>query len=45
MKGLYNLGSNGQTKLFVTKGTGMTKLPFRFMNVPEIVDITVKPNQ
>jgi hypothetical protein len=37
VKGLYAIGSQGQTNLFVTKGTGMTKLPFRFLNVPEIV--------
>lgn len=43
VKGLYTIGSAGQAKLFVTKGTGMTKLPFRFMNVPEIVAIEVSP--
>lgn len=43
LKGLFNIGSEGQTKLFVTKGTGLTKLPFRFMNVPEIIAIEVRP--
>jgi hypothetical protein len=43
VKGLFVIGSQGQTTLFVTKGTGMTKLPFRFMNVPEIVAIEVSP--
>ncbi|WP_303868471.1 metallophosphoesterase [Acetobacterium wieringae] len=43
VKGLYAIGSQGQTNLFVTKGTGMTKLPFRFLNVPEIVVIEVSP--
>jgi hypothetical protein len=43
VKGLFNIGSDGQTNLFVTKGTGMTKLPFRFMNVPEIVAIEISP--
>ena len=43
VKGLYTIGNSGQTELFVTKGTGMTKLPFRFMNVPEIVAIEVSP--
>ncbi|OXS25022.1 MAG: hypothetical protein BI182_16260 [Acetobacterium sp. MES1] len=43
VKGLYAIGSQGQTNLFVTKGTGMTKLPFRFLNVPEIVSIEVSP--
>lgn len=41
LKGLYAIGSDGQTNLFVTKGTGMTTLPFRFMNVPEIVSIEI----
>ena len=43
VKGLFAIGSQGQTKLFVTKGTGMTKLPFRFLNVPEIVSIEISP--
>jgi predicted MPP superfamily phosphohydrolase len=43
VKGLFSIGSEGQTNLFVTKGTGMTKLPFRFINVPEIVAIEVSP--
>jgi len=43
VKGLFVIGNQGQTSLFVTKGTGMTKLPFRFMNVPEIVAIEVSP--
>lgn len=43
VKGLFAVGSQGQTDLFVTKGTGMTKLPFRFLNVPEIVAIEVSP--
>ncbi|WP_373483193.1 metallophosphoesterase [Acetobacterium sp.] len=43
VKGLFVIGIEGQTNLFVTKGTGMTKLPFRFMNVPEIVSIEVSP--
>lgn len=41
VKGLYVIGSNGQTDLFVTRGIGMTDLPFRFMSVPEIVAIKV----
>lgn len=43
VQGLLAIGSQGQTDLFVTKGTGMTKLPFRFMNVPEIVAIEIVP--
>lgn len=45
LKGLYSVGSNKDTKLFVSKGTGMTKLPLRFMNVPEIVSIEIKPER
>lgn len=41
LKGLYAIGNDDGTDLFVTKGIGMTKLPFRFMNVPEIVSIEV----
>lgn len=43
IKGIYYLGSARETVLFVTKGTGMTKLPLRFMNVPEIVTIDISP--
>lgn len=43
IKGLFILGRNAQTDLFVTRGIGMTQLPFRFMNVPEIVSIEVTP--
>lgn len=41
IKGLFTIGINGQTDLFVTKGIGMTELPLRFLNVPEIVSIQV----
>ncbi|MGV8905989.1 MAG: metallophosphoesterase [Acetobacterium sp.] len=41
IKGLFAIGDNDQTDLFVTKGIGMTQLPFRFMNVPEIVSIEI----
>ncbi len=44
IKGLYLLGSNKETDLFVTKGVGMTTLPFRFMNLPEIVCIDINQN-
>ncbi len=43
VKGLFKIGTGKQTSLFVTKGTGMTKLPFRFLNVPEIVSIEISP--
>lgn len=41
IKGLFTIGTTGQTDLFVTKGIGMTELPFRFTNAPEIVSIKV----
>ena len=41
VKGLFEVGSDGQTNLFVTKGTGMSTIPYRFMNVPEIVSIEI----
>ena len=41
IKGLFEIGKDGKTDLFVTKGIGMTKLPFRFMNIPEIVALEV----
>lgn len=43
LKGLYRLGDDKQTSLFVTKGTGMTTLPLRFMSVPELVSIEINP--
>ncbi|KNZ43012.1 hypothetical protein AKG39_04115 [Acetobacterium bakii] len=41
IKGLFEIGMDGKTDLFVTKGIGTTKLPFRFMNIPEIVSIEI----
>jgi len=41
VKGIFAVGSDGQTNLFVTKGTGMSTIPYRFMNVPEIVSIEI----
>ena len=41
IKGLFTIGTNGQTDLFVTKGIGMTELPFRFLNIPEIVSLEI----
>ncbi|MCI7221748.1 MAG: hypothetical protein MR500_03850, partial [Erysipelotrichaceae bacterium] len=37
-KGMYNINGN---KLIVSSGIGMTKLPIRFMNKPQIVLIQV----
>ncbi len=35
-KGLYNLETLRNTQLFVSSGLGNTRLPFRFLNIPEI---------
>ncbi|MGL4606372.1 MAG: metallophosphoesterase [Eubacteriaceae bacterium] len=40
VKGNYFLQED--VELIVTRGIGMTQLPFRFMNVPEIISIEVK---
>lgn len=37
-KGLYKVNGNN---LFVTSGLGSTKLPFRFLNIPEIVEFDI----
>ncbi|MGL4910880.1 MAG: metallophosphoesterase [Romboutsia sp.] len=37
-KGFYEVNGNN---LFVTSGLGSTKLPFRLLNVPEIVEINI----
>lgn len=43
VKGLYeNRGVNGNLSLFVTKGIGMTMLPYRFGNIPEIVVLSLR---
>lgn len=43
LKGLYSVGAEKQTHLFVSKGIGMSQLPLRFMNLPEIVSIEIRP--
>ncbi|MEG1312544.1 MAG: metallophosphoesterase [Romboutsia sp.] len=37
-KGFYNINGNN---LYVSSGLGSTKLPFRFMNIPEIVEFNI----
>ncbi|MFI3200843.1 MAG: metallophosphoesterase [Eubacteriales bacterium] len=41
-KGIYELDSIRGTYLYVTKGIGLTQLPYRFMNIPEIVVLDLK---
>lgn len=40
VKGFY---THESLSLFVTSGIGLTKIPFRFLNAPEIVSITLSP--
>lgn len=41
LKGLYEFENNINTRLYVTSGVGMTKLPFRFMAPPDVSFITL----
>lgn len=41
-KGLYPLNFSQNGNLFVSSGLGNTKLPFRFGNIPEVVEITIR---
>lgn len=43
VKGSYSLNSSTDTTLFVSKGIGLTQLPFRFLNIPEIVVVQFNP--
>ncbi len=42
VKGLYeasDIGAKAPVRMYVSSGIGLTKYPFRFMNVPEIIEI------
>ncbi|MGN2369214.1 metallophosphoesterase [Clostridium cagae] len=39
---LYNLNTQRNTQLYVNSGIGNTKMPFRFMNVPEVSIFEIK---
>lgn len=41
--GLYTFQNNKRMHLYVNTGLGNTKLPFRFMNIPEITVLTLVP--
>ena len=41
-KGLYDLNNERGTRLYVSSGLGNTKVPFRFLNVPEILLFNLK---
>ncbi|MBY7006871.1 metallophosphoesterase [Clostridium botulinum] len=40
--GLYNLNTQRNTQLYVNSGIGNTKMPFRFINVPEVSIFEIK---
>ncbi len=44
LKGLFEFENHINTKLYVTSGVGMTKLPFRFMAPPDVTYITLYNN-
>ena len=47
VKGLYsekNVGINDRTKRYVSSGIGMTSIPLRFLNPPEIVVFNISAN-
>lgn len=41
-EGLYTLGPEKQLNLYVNRGIGTTRLPFRFMSIPELTVFTLK---
>ena len=40
IKGKYLFENSRNTQLFVSKGIGSSQLPYRFLNIPEIVSVT-----
>ena len=44
IKGLYDtqdIGADTFARMYVSSGIGMTKYPFRFLNVPEIIEVNL----
>ncbi|WP_066252430.1 metallophosphoesterase [Neobacillus drentensis] len=41
-EGLYSIGENNRLSLYVNRGIGTTRLPFRFMSKPELTIFTLK---
>ncbi|MEH6957140.1 metallophosphoesterase [Neobacillus drentensis] len=41
-EGLYSIGENNPLSLYVNRGIGTTRLPFRFMSKPELSIFTLK---
>lgn len=42
-EGLYTIGENNPLTLYVNRGIGTTRLPFRFMAKPELTVFTLRP--
>lgn len=43
-EGLYTIGDNNDLTLYVNRGLGTTRLPFRFLSRPEITLLTLSKN-
>jgi hypothetical protein len=43
-EGLYSIGDDHQLTLYVNRGIGTTRLPFRFMSKPELTIFTLNSN-
>ncbi|WP_342430427.1 metallophosphoesterase [Neobacillus sp. FSL H8-0543] len=44
-EGYYSIGEKDPLSLYVNRGIGTTRLPFRFMAKPELTLFTLKPNK
>ncbi|MEH7308435.1 metallophosphoesterase [Neobacillus drentensis] len=42
-EGLYSVGDDSPLSLYVNRGIGTTRLPFRFLSKPELTIFTLKP--
>lgn len=42
IKGFYDVNGDANTRLYVSSGLGNTRLPFRLLNIPEIVIFNIK---
>lgn len=43
VKGLYLFKNSRDSKLIVSKGIGTTQIPYRFLNIPEIMVLEMRP--
>jgi predicted MPP superfamily phosphohydrolase len=44
-EGLYSVGNDSPLSLYVNRGIGTTRLPFRFLSKPELTIFTLKPEK